>query len=87
MPFVSPPSLHLEDLGLIEALKSECERFSQCPVRLEVNTRTFPMHCRRTWRCASFASRRRDCATLHATLEQAEQRFPCGAWTGGWNLP
>jgi signal transduction histidine kinase len=24
---------------LIEALKAECERFSQCPVRLEVNTR------------------------------------------------
>jgi signal transduction histidine kinase len=28
----------LEDLGLIEALKAERERFSQCPVRLEVNT-------------------------------------------------
>jgi hypothetical protein len=26
MPFVSPPSLPLEDLGLIEALKAECER-------------------------------------------------------------
>jgi signal transduction histidine kinase len=39
MPFVSPPSLLLEDLGLIEALK---ERFSQCPVRLEVNTRDIP---------------------------------------------
>jgi signal transduction histidine kinase len=42
MPFVSPPSLLLEDLGLIEALKAECERFSQCPVRLEVNTRDIP---------------------------------------------
>jgi signal transduction histidine kinase len=32
------PSI-LEDLGLIEALKSECERFSQtCSTRLEVNT-------------------------------------------------
>jgi nitrate/nitrite-specific signal transduction histidine kinase len=27
---------------LIEALKAECERFSQCPVRLEVNTRDIP---------------------------------------------
>ena len=35
------PSI-LEDLGLIEALKAECERFSQCPVRLEVNTRDIP---------------------------------------------
>ena len=35
------PSI-LEDLGLIEALKAECERFSQCPVRLEANTRDIP---------------------------------------------
>jgi signal transduction histidine kinase len=35
------PSI-LADLGLIEALKAECERFSQCPVRLEANTRDIP---------------------------------------------
>ena len=35
------PSI-LADLGLIEALKAECERFSQFPVRLEANTRDFP---------------------------------------------
>ena len=35
------PSI-LEDLGLIEALKSECERFSQFPVRLEANTQDIP---------------------------------------------
>ncbi len=35
------PSI-LEDLGLIEALKAECERFSQCPVRLEANTQDIP---------------------------------------------
>jgi signal transduction histidine kinase len=32
----------LEDLRLIEALKAECERFSQCPVRVNVNTRDIP---------------------------------------------
>jgi signal transduction histidine kinase len=36
------PSI-LEDLGLTEALKSECERFSQtCSTRLEVNARELP---------------------------------------------
>ena len=36
------PSI-LEDLGLIEALKSECERYSRtCSVRLEVDTREIP---------------------------------------------
>jgi signal transduction histidine kinase len=35
------PSI-LEDLGLIEALKSECERFSKCPIRLEANARDIP---------------------------------------------
>ena len=35
------PSI-LADLGLIEALKGECERFSQCPVRLQANTRDIP---------------------------------------------
>ncbi len=35
------PSI-LEDLGLIEALKGECERFSHCPVRLEANVRDIP---------------------------------------------
>ena len=35
------PSI-LEDLGLIEALKAECERFSQCRVRLQANTRDIP---------------------------------------------
>ena len=33
------------------------------------------MHCRRTWRCAFFASPRRDCATLHARPEHAKSRF------------
>jgi signal transduction histidine kinase len=31
------PSI-LEDLGLVEALKSECENFSHCPVRLEAES-------------------------------------------------
>jgi signal transduction histidine kinase len=36
------PSI-LEDLGLVEALKSECERFSRtCPVRLETNAQDVP---------------------------------------------
>ena len=35
------PSI-LADLGLIEALKGECERFSQCPVRLQASTRDIP---------------------------------------------
>ena len=36
------PSI-LEDLGLVEALKSECERFSRtCPVRLETNVQDVP---------------------------------------------
>jgi signal transduction histidine kinase len=35
------PSI-LADLGLIEALKAECERVSHCSVRLEANTRDFP---------------------------------------------
>jgi len=33
----------LEDLGLVEALKSECERFARgCPIRLEANAEDFP---------------------------------------------
>jgi signal transduction histidine kinase len=36
------PSI-LEDLGLVEALQSECERFSRtCPVRLEMNMQDVP---------------------------------------------
>jgi len=36
------PSI-LEDLGLTEALRAECERFSQiCPVRLDANVRDIP---------------------------------------------
>jgi signal transduction histidine kinase len=36
------PSI-LEDLGLVEALNSECERFSKtCPVRLETNAQDVP---------------------------------------------
>jgi hypothetical protein len=36
------PSI-LEDLGLVDALKSECERFTQtCPVRLEVDAQEIP---------------------------------------------
>ena len=36
------PSI-LEDLGLIEALKAECERYTgTCPVRLEANAREIP---------------------------------------------
>ena len=46
---------------------------------------TFPRGCRATWRSASFASRRRGCATSHAMPERAGQRFACGAWTAGCN--
>jgi signal transduction histidine kinase len=35
------PSI-LDDLGLIEALRAECDRFSQCPIRLEANTEDIP---------------------------------------------
>jgi signal transduction histidine kinase len=36
------PSI-VEDLGLVEALKSECERFSRsCPIRLEANAEDLP---------------------------------------------
>jgi signal transduction histidine kinase len=73
MPFVSPPSLLLEDLGLIEALKAECERFSQCPVRLEVNTRDIPDAVPQDVALCLFRIAQEGLATLHATLEQAEQ--------------
>ena len=87
-PFVSPPSLHPRRP---RADRSVENRVRELLASVQFDWRrtpgTFPMHCRMTWRCASFASRRRDCATLHATPEHAEQRFPCGAWTAGWNLP
>ena len=80
-----PPSSRTS--GLIEALKSECERFSQT-VQLDWRRTpgTFPMRCRTTWRCACFASRRRDCATLRATPERAERRFRLQRLDGGLEL-
>jgi signal transduction histidine kinase len=69
------PSI-LEDLGLIEALKAECERSRPTPGK-------FPNGCRTRWRSACFASHRRDCAISHATPARTGRRSACGAWTAG----
>jgi signal transduction histidine kinase len=86
MPFVSPPSLLLEDLGLIEALKAECERFSQCPVRLEVNTRDIPDAVPQDVALCLFRIAQEGLRNV-ARHAGAGRAVPCGAWTGGWNLP
>ena len=71
---------------MIEALKAECERFSQCPVRLEVNTRDIPDALPQDVALCLFRIAQEGlCNARHAGA--GEQRFACGAWTGGWNLP
>jgi len=71
---------------LIEALKAECERFSQCPVRLEVNTRDIPDALPQDVALCLFRIAQEGLRNARHSRE-AEQRFACGAWTGGWNLP
>jgi len=68
------PSI-LEDLGLIEALKSECSRFSKaCPVRLEVNACDIPEKLPRDVALCLFRIAQEGLRniTRHATASEAE---------------
>jgi signal transduction histidine kinase len=64
---------------LIEALKAECERFSQCPVRLEVNTRDIPDALPQDVALCLFRIAQEGLRNVARNAGEAEQRFPCGA--------
>ena len=63
----------IDDLGLVEALKAECDRVGACLIRQRGMSRRAKSRrsCRRTRRCVCFVSRRKRCATSFATPRQA----------------
>ena len=83
------PSI-LEDLGLIEALKSECERFRRTGIhsQLEVNAQEIPEQLPHDVALCLYRIAQEGLRNIarHAGAS-AVRRFACGAWTAACSSP
>ena len=77
----------IEDLGLVEALRAECDRVTRSgAVTVQFNASEIPRKLPRIRRCACSVLHRRHCATSSDTPERPPSMFPSRRMDGGLQL-